>query len=239
MSENEPGWALVTGASRGIGRAIAHELARAGYQLILTSRSREDLKACRLTLPHAERHAIEVADLSRAEEIEALYERVSPVTPAIDLLVLNAGAAIAAPLEQTSVEEWDNLFAVNVRAPFLLAKYGLPLLRRARAARIIVIGSVVSIEAYPNQGAYVASKHALRGFTRVLAQEVHDEGIIVQSVLPGGVGTDMVRRMRPDIDTSDLIQPEDVAAACMQLLGTSGNGVVDEIRIRRRGKRPS
>jgi 3-oxoacyl-[acyl-carrier protein] reductase len=97
---------------------------------------------------------------------------------------------------------------------------------------------VVSDAAYSHQGAYTASKHALYGFTKVLAKELHREGIIVQTILPGGVATDMVRRMRPDIDPSDLIQPIDVAQAVGSLLDARGKAVIDEIRLRRRGKSP-
>ncbi|MEX2443269.1 MAG: SDR family oxidoreductase [Alkalispirochaeta sp.] len=226
--------ALVTGAGRGIGREIALELGRRGYRLHLTSRTAGDLETVSgeaLSGPHA----TYPADLSIPEEIRRLTDSLS--TDRLDLLVVNAGTALSASIEATSLEEWDRVFELNVRSPFILVKSVLPHLRAA-GGRIIVIGSVVSTAAYPNQGAYTASKHALYGFTKVLAKELHQEGIIVQTILPGGVATDMVRRMRPDIDTSDLIQPIDVAWAVGSLLDAKGNAVIDELRMRRHGKSP-
>jgi 3-oxoacyl-[acyl-carrier protein] reductase len=226
--------ALLTGAGRGIGRAIARELGSRGYRLHLTSRTVQDLE---IVAGEAESgpHEIYPADLSDPEAVRTLTGNVS--TDRLDLLVVNAGTALAASIEETSLEDWDRVFDLNVRSPFLLVKHLLPHLRAARG-RVIVIGSVVSTTAYPNQGAYTASKHALYGLTKVLAKELHEEGIIVQTVLPGGVATDMVRRMRPDIDSSDLIQPSDVAHAVGSLLDETGHAVVDEIRLRRRGKSP-
>lgn len=229
-----PRQALVTGAARGIGREIALELGRRGYRLHLTSRTADDLK----TVAGEARggpHATYPGDLTDPAMIQDLAAALS--TNRLDVLVMNAGTAQAASIEATSLEDWDRIFNLNVRAPFLLVKSLLSHLRAA-GGRVIVIGSVVSTAAYPHQGAYTASKHALYGFTKVLAKELHPEGIMVQTILPGGVATDMVRRMRPDIDTSDLIQPIDVARAVGSLLDTDGNAVIDEIRLRRHGKSP-
>lgn len=226
--------ALVTGAGRGIGRAIALELGRRGYHLHLTSRTADDLETV-AGQAQAGPHCTYPTDLSDPEAVQRLTEELS--ADRLDLLVVNAGTAHSASIESTSLEEWDRVFDLNVRSPFLLVKGLLPHLRAA-AGRVIIIGSVVSTAAYPDQGAYTASKHALYGFTKVLAKELHPEGILVQTILPGGVATDMVRRMRPDIDPSDLIQPEEVARAVGSLLDARGNAVTDEIRVRRRGKSP-
>lgn len=229
-----PKHALVTGAGRGIGREIALELGRRGYRLHLVSRTTEDLKSI-AGEARGGPHAAYPGDLSNPAMIQDLSKSLS--TDRVDVLVVNAGTAQAASIEETSLEDWDRIFNLNVRSPFLLVKSLLPHLRAA-GGRVIVIGSVVSTAAYPHQGAYTASKHALYGFTKVLAKELHPEGITVQTILPGGVATDMVRRMRPDIDTSDLIQPLDVARAVGSLLDTDGNAVIDEIRLRRHGKSP-
>ena len=226
--------AVVTGAGRGIGREIALELGRRGYRLHLTSRTADDLDRVSREAPSGP-HAIYPADLSDPEHITELGDALSPER--IDLLVVNAGTALSAAIERTTLDDWDQVFNLNVRSPFLLIRTLLPRIRAANG-RIIVIGSVVSTAAYPNQGAYTASKHALYGFTKVLAKELHPEGILVQTILPGGVATDMVRRMRPDIDTSDLIQPIDVARAVGSLLDAEGSAVTDEVRLRRRGKSP-
>lgn len=167
-------------------------------------------------------------------------EQAARDTP-LGILVLNAGAALNAPVEDTTLEQWDHLFALNVRAPFLLVKRLLPLLRaNPHGARIIVIGSVVSTKAYIDQAAYTASKHALYGFTRVLAKELHreDSAIRVHSINPGGVNTDLVRSVRPDIDQSRLIDPTEIADIAGSLLDMQGNAFVEEVRVRRRTKEP-
>jgi 3-oxoacyl-[acyl-carrier protein] reductase len=229
--------ALVTGAGRGIGRAIAGALAVREMQVILSSRSVLELETARASMAHAERHLVEPADLAVEADIYRLTADLKRQFAALDLLVLNAGTAVSAPLEETTLEQWDRVFAVNVRAPFLLVRELLPLLRAA-CGRIVVIGSVVSTAAYPHQGAYTASKHALFGLSKVMARELHRDGILVHTILPGGVDTGMVRSMRPDIDTGDLIVPDEIAAAVTALLDMGGNAVVDEIRMRRRSREP-
>ena len=228
--------ALITGASRGIGRATAEKLAAQGYRLHLVSRNRETLESTLRALPGSG-HRMLAADLADSQGVEALLADVAERMPRPDVVIINAGTALSAPVEATSTDDWDRIFNLNVRSPFLLLRGLIPALRAARG-RVIVVGSVVSTEPYPNQGAYAASKHALYGLTRVLARELHPDGVVVQTVLPGGVATDMVREMRPDIDTADLIRPEDVAEAISGLLGMRGAALSDEIRLRRKGKMP-
>jgi NAD(P)-dependent dehydrogenase (short-subunit alcohol dehydrogenase family) len=177
------------------------------------------------------------ADLADTAATGRLAAQLREAFPRLDLLVLNAGIAAARSLEETSDAEWDRMFAVNVRAPFVIARELIPALRAA-GGRVMVLGSVVSRTAYAHQGAYTASKHALYGLTKVLAKELHEDGVIVQTILPGGVDTDMIHGVRPDIDTTDLIRPEDVADAVLAMLEQKGNAVVDEISLRRRGKQP-
>lgn len=227
------GTALVTGASRGIGAAIARSLAGRGWRLILTARSEESLQEVRENLPEPARHRIIPADLTQDEH---LHRVVRSAADRLDLLVLNAGVAVSASVENTTPEEWDLCMRLNLRAPFLLVRGLLPTLRTARGA-IVAIGSVVSTMAYRDQAAYSASKHGLHGFIKALAKEVHPE-IRVHSINPGGVATDLVRRMRPDIDPSDLIRPEDVAAALVTLLEFPDSAVIDELRLHRPGKAP-
>jgi len=228
-----PGTALVTGASRGIGAVIARSLADRGWSLILTARSEAQLREVRETLPMPQSHRIIPGDLTRDDD---LHRVVAITGTPLDLLVLNAGIAISASVEDTTPEDWDLSMRLNLRAPFLLVQGLLPALRTSRGT-IVAIGSVVSTMAYRDQAAYSASKHGLHGFIKALAKEVHPE-IRVHSIHPGGVATDMVRRMRPDIDPSDLIRPEDVATALVTLLDFPESAVVDELHLRRPGKAP-
>jgi NAD(P)-dependent dehydrogenase (short-subunit alcohol dehydrogenase family) len=156
----------------------------------------------------------------------------------LDVLVNNAGMALNCPFEQTSTDAWDAIFALNVRAPFLLCREALPHLRKSACATIVNLGSVVSYSGYADQAAYTASKHALLGMTRALAKEVWEDGIRVHIIAPGGVDTEMIRIARPDLSTDGMIRPDEVAETVAWLLSFRGNAVIDEIRLHRATKTP-
>jgi len=229
----------VTGASRGIGRAISLMLARNGVNLAINSTSVDNLRAVEKELTML---GVDVllcpADLSHPDTPSTIIKQVVDRFGGLDILINNAGIAIPKPLSQTSAEEWDLHMAVNARAPFLLCREAIPYLRKSDAASIINISSVVGRKGYVNQGAYTASKHALMGMTKVLAQELHGDNIRVHVIAPGGVATDMVGKMRPDLDTSMLIAPEEIADIVEFLLVHRGNAAIDEINVRRSSNNP-
>lgn len=240
-------FAVISGASGGIGSALARMAAAEGARLILTGRNAAALDRVRASLPTlgGDAHIVIPADLTDDASINTLIAGILRHAEQLPLgaLFLNAGAALNAPLEETTVADWDAIFAVNVRAPFRMVRGLLPALRSAaavlpRQVRIICTGSAVSTSGYVHQGAYAAAKHALLGFTKVLAKEVAADDIGVHSLQPGGVATEMIAAMRPDIDPSDLIQPDEVAAVARDLLALRGNAMIDEVRVRRRGKPP-
>lgn len=231
--------ALITGASRGIGRAIALLLGQNGVNLAVNARSEEALTVLKEDLSS---YGIDIllcpGDLQDPLVPSVIIKRVINYFGRLDILINNAGIALAKPLIETTTEEWDALMAVNARAPFLLSKEAIPYLKRSDIATIINISSVVGIKGYVNQGAYTASKHALMGFTKVLAQEVFQDGIRVHIISPGGVATGMVELTRPDIDPSTLISPEEIAEIVLFLLTHRGNAVIDEINVRRSATPP-
>ena len=228
---------LITGAGRGIGRAIAIALSREGYRPVISARGFEGLEeTARLCIGGDA--VIIPADLLAPETPESLVEKTLAETGRLDLLVNNAGTAIARPFEETDRKCWDDMMNLNARAPFLLTRAALPSLRRAPAAVVVNIGSVVSYKGYELQAAYTASKHALAGWTKVLAREVYSEGIRVHLIAPGGVATDLVGGMRPDIDVSGLIAPEEIADAVVFLVRNRGNAVIDVLDLHRAGKAP-
>jgi 3-oxoacyl-[acyl-carrier protein] reductase len=231
--------ALITGASRGIGRAIALLLGQNGVNLAVNARSEEALTVLKEDLSS---YGIDIllclGDLQDPLVPSVIIKRVINYFGRLDILINNAGIALAKPLIETTTEEWDALMAVNARAPFLLSKEAIPYLKRSDIATIINISSVVGIKGYVNQGAYTASKHALMGFTKVLAQEVFQDGIRVHVISPGGVATGMVELTRPDIDPSTLISPEEIAEIVLFLLTHRGNAVIDEINVRRSATPP-
>lgn len=233
--------ALVTGASRGIGAAIAASLADQGFSLALVARGEEALETQISTLvaraPGITCEAIAI-DLADADAPTRIIERVRRRFGRLDLLVNNAGAVASGPFGSYSPADWERIMAINARAPFFLMQEALPLLEASADGRIITIGSVVSRKGYADQALYTASKHALHGMTKVAARELASRGIRVHTILPGGVDTEMVRDVRPDIDPSELVQPEEVARVVTFLLSMEGNGVIDEVPLRR-GSKPA
>ena len=226
--------ALVTGASRGIGKAIAMELATLGYDLALVSRDAAALAEVIAALPESCGKAVALpADLVLEESYTQVIEEAAAQLGGLDVLVNCAGLSQAGPFEDVSPEQWDHIFAVNAKAPFFLCKAALPYLKKSDKPIVINIASVVGFKGYIHQSAYASSKHALTGFTKVFAKEVQPFGIRVHLISPGGVATEMVTRMRPDINADELIQPEEIAELVRFLVSWEGRGTIDQFYIRR------
>ena len=230
--------ALITGAGGGIGRAIALRLAESGMKLALAGRDAQKLvRTAALTGRPLDMLVLPV-DLTSPRGIDDIMRILTGHFKGLDVLVNNAGMALNRPFEQTTMEEYDRIMAINARAPYELCQRTLPLLRRSECPTIINIGSVVSHKGYAQQSAYAASKHALLGMTKALAKEVAPEGIRVHVISPGGVFTDMVRIARPDLTEEGMIVPEEIAELAAFLIEHRHAGVIDEIQIHRTGKEP-
>jgi len=227
--------AIVTGASSGIGKSIALQLAKLGYSLIITGRNEKNLMSLKAQIESFGGECLTVvADLSREESAKVIIEKTISRFGQLEVLINNAGVASASKIFETDTEDWDLIFKVNARAPFLLCKEAIPYLKKSKNPIIINIGSVVGFKGYFGQGAYAASKHALTGFTKVLAKEVQNDGIKVHLISPGGVNIDMAITMRPDIDTNDLILPEEIAELVGFLVTRTGKGTIDHFYVRRK-----
>lgn len=231
--------AIVTGAGRGIGRAICTSLASESATIVLASRSEQHLKQTKRMVTEAGGKAyILCTELTEEQSIKNLVTETAEKFGRLDILINNAGITHSAMLEETATEDWERLMWVNARAPFILCRESLPLLRKSDRAYIINIASVVGVKGYPEQSAYTSSKHALRGMSVSLAEELRDTNIRVHVLCPGGVATDMVARVRPDIARDELIGPEEVAELVHYLVTHKGNAVVDELHIRRATSTP-
>jgi len=231
--------AIVTGGSRGIGRAIAIALAGEGATISLAARSRETLREVAELVRRAGGQAeAVVTELADEESICNLVRVTQQRFGRLDILINNAGITHSATFEETRTEDLDRCWSINARAPFILCREALPLLRRAPAGFIVNIASVVGVKGYPLQSAYTASKHALRGMTMSLAEELRGTNIRVHVVCPGAVDTGMVGNVRPDIRTEDLIGPDEVAELVLYLVTRTGKAVVDELHIRRAAAAP-
>lgn len=223
--------ALITGASRGIGEAIATAMARAGYRLVLTARDRARLETVGVA---CEEQGAEVkiipADISSEKEVVELFQQAG----ALDVLINNAGIGIFDAITEATIEDWRTVQKVNVEGTFLCIKEAMKHMKPRKGGRIINISSVVGVKGYPNQAAYTASKHAILGLTKTAIEEGREDNIRVHAICPGGVATDMVKQARPDlIDFSAMIQPEDVANTVTYLCSLPPNITIDCIHLRR------
>ncbi|MGN6300219.1 MAG: SDR family NAD(P)-dependent oxidoreductase [Angustibacter sp.] len=181
--------ALVTGAGRGIGRAVAVRLSETGRRVALTARSREELEATAaacsgptLVLP---------ADLTAADAVEGLFTAVEAEWGPVRDLVLNAGAGVSGRVHRTSDADWQRMLDLNLTAPFRCLRRALPSMLDAGDGRVVAIASVAAKVGEPYIAAYTASKHGLLGLVRSAAAEVASSGVTVNAVCPGYVDTPM------------------------------------------------
>ncbi|MDH7602313.1 MAG: SDR family oxidoreductase [Armatimonadota bacterium] len=235
--------AFVTGASRGIGRAIALALAREGAAVAAAARSKPALEELCGELKNFGSRAVPVClDLRSEDSIRnAVAEAVSLLGP-IDILINNAGIMALHKIVDTPTNVWDEIMSTNVRGVFLLCREVVPSMIERRKGRIINIGSLAGRRGYEEQGAYCASKHALVGLSKVLAIETQKFGIRVHVLSPGGVLTDLSRELRasrgePE-DSTEWITPEEVAQAVLYLCTQEGAAMTDELCLRRFASEP-
>ncbi|MBX7116754.1 MAG: SDR family oxidoreductase [Myxococcaceae bacterium] len=196
--------ALVTGASRGIGRAIALSLAQNGADLVLTSSQAQGTAAVEAQVRALGRKATGFkADLARRDEVDALIAHAG----AIDWLINNAGTFHRAPVVSTADADWDRSLEVNLTVPFRLSRAFLPSLLKRGHGGIVNISSISGTLGTPQFSAYCASKWGLNGFTKALAEELKNTGVKVFAVLPGSTDTDMLKAA----GFTPVMKPDDVA----------------------------
>ena len=224
--------AVITGASQGIGLAIAQEFARAGADIVITSRSRARLARAARQITGSGRCMSVVADVSRAVDVRRLFQRIERSFGRIDILVNNAGAGRFVPLARLALEEWEHTLATNLTGTFLCAQAALRLMRRRKRGHIVNMISVAGKQAFRDMAAYCASKFGALGFTRVLAEEVRGQGIRVTAILPGATDTPFWDRAPFHVDRRKLIPPEEVARAVLCAVTAGAETTVEEIVLR-------
>ncbi len=231
--------ALVTGAGRGIGSAIARALATEGMRVFVTARSEEQLiSVCERIREQGGAAEHIPADISSEDEVLTLFGQISSMAGRLDVCINNAGIGVYDRVEACKAEDLDRMYATNVRGSFLCCREALKMMIPARDGYIINISSVVGFKGYPNQAGYGATKHAVMGLTKSLAAEAQEHGVRVSAILPGGVDTEMVRKSRPDLNPEELLHPDDVAQSVLYLLSLSDRAAVDQIYLRRRFSTP-
>lgn len=234
--------AVVTGAARGIGAAVARSLAAEGARLSLLGRRRDALQQLAGTLPG--QHTVVVADVADAESVKAAFAQARAALGPVAILVNNAGQAESAPFLKTSLELWQQMLGVNLTGSFLCAQAALPDMLQAGWGRIVNIASTAGQKGYPYVSAYVSAKHGVVGLTKSLALEVAKKGVTVNAVCPGYTDTDILRESIANVVAKTgrsqeealaefssgnpqqrIVQPEEVADAVRWLCGNAAASI--------------
>ena len=183
--------ALVTGGSRGIGRAIANGLAAEGARVVISARGSEALHRAAQQLAGADRTVVAVpADVTDEDQVSTLFRRTLEQFGRLDILVNNAGAFDGGPLDQLPLETWEKVMATNLRGPFLCTRAAMRIMKPQRSGRILNIGSISAQRPRMNSAAYTASKFGIWGLTDVTALEGREFGISACCLHPGNVPFD-------------------------------------------------
>lgn len=229
-----PSTALITGATEGIGRAIAFTLGGAGYQVGVCARTPAKVSALLAAL---ESKGIAAAglpcDIAEPAQVERLVAHVGERLGPVDTLVNNAGTGVIKPFADLSLAEWDGVMATNLRGLYLVTRAVLPAMRAAKRGDIINVASLSGKRGFPGGTAYAASKHAMLGFSESLMLEVRKEGIRVTALCPGSVDTKMIHAQTLfERDPDKILKPEDVAQTVLALLRLPRRATVSELEIR-------
>jgi 3-oxoacyl-[acyl-carrier protein] reductase len=223
---------LVTGAGRGIGRALAHAFAGTGAKVALLGKTKKNLAEVQKELKDSGAPTVvlaaDVTDegaVSRA--VAAAEQQLGPV----DVLVNNAGIFVAAPVEKMDAVVFDRILSVNLRGPFLMSRAVLPGMKARKRGHIVNISSTAGRRGFAGGGAYCASKFGLAGLTEAMRYEARASDVRVSCVFPSTVDTSLVKKAGLDFKAESAIQPEDVAKAVVALVQMDDRAMVTALEI--------
>jgi len=230
--------ALVTGASKGIGASIAIAMAQAGADVVLVGRSQDSLSATRTAIENLGRTtATLIADVESRDQIAAAFKSIEQLN--VEIVVNNAGSISRAPAIETSLEDWDRIIDTNLNSVFQISQLCAKSMLAKGRGRIINIASLLSFQGGINVPAYTASKHAVAGVTKALANEWGAKGVTVNAIAPGYISTDNTQALRNDVDRNASIlaripigrwgTPEDLAAVAVFLASPAAAYINGEI----------
>jgi 3-oxoacyl-[acyl-carrier protein] reductase len=225
--------AVVTGSSKGIGRAVAESLAAAGAHVVVTARNEDEVsRAAEEIQSGAEGRILGVAcDVRDPAEVRRLFDHAVAELDVVDVLVNNAGVGGFAPVPEMSIEQWRQILETNLSGVFYCCREAIPHLRRRGGGWIINISSLAGRNTFAGGAAYNASKFGLEGFTEALMQDVRHDGIRVCSIMPGSVNTHFFEG-GPDPERDWMLQPEDVARTVLDLLAYPQRALPSRIELR-------
>ena len=231
--------ALITGAGRGIGRAIALAFAEAGCDVAVAARTTAEVEDTAAQARDLGRTAFaHTCDVGDAAAVDAMVKQALQDLGRVDILVNNAGCTIFKPFHELTLEDWRRTLDVNLTSMFVAIQAVLPGMKARRSGRIINVSSVSGIKPIQDQSAYCAAKHGVNGLTKSLALELQGHGIAVHAICPGAVRTRLTEECMPDRDKSDWMTPEDIAHTALYLATLSPRAAVDILTVRRFGSAP-
>ncbi len=222
--------ALITGAGRGIGRAIALRFAQAGAKTALAARTEQELRDTARSIRDQGGEALSIpTDLQHDEQVTALLERTCAQYEHLDILVNNAGGGPPrTPIVKSRLTDWEHLLRVNLLAAMSLTKHVLPSMIERRHGTIIMLGSTASLSGRAGEAAYAASKFGVRGFTQALFEEVRRYGIKVSLLCPGSVDTALIPANKR-LSREKLLSPTDIAEAAYHIATASPRACPAEV----------
>jgi 3-oxoacyl-[acyl-carrier protein] reductase len=224
--------AVVTGAGRGIGRAVAAAFAREGAFVVLAARSAREIASVQRDIEAAGGRALAVAtDVRQEPAVAALVTRALAEGGRIDCLVTAAGMAAFGPVADAKTADWDQLMAVNLRGVFLCCRAVLPAMTAQRRGTIINIGSVVTSRTLPGSGAYTAAKYGLLGFSRVLAEEMRAHGVRVGVLSAGATDTPLWDVVPQPPDPALMLKPDQIAEAALLMAALAPGAALEELTL--------
>lgn len=233
MSELSGQIAVVTGAGRGVGEAIARKLGAMGAHVVLVARDAHRLSELQQEMEKAGGRATVLAcDLQDPAAVARLGERIAREHKRCDILVNNAGVSLNnKPLHEVPPEEWDRVLNTNLRGPYLMIRALAPLMIQARSGHIVNISSLAGKNPLPGGAAYAASKWGLNGLTYSVAEELRQYGIRVSAIAPGSINTHFGDPSTGK-DPAKKLQPEDVAGVVAMLVTQAPQAFVSEVLLR-------
>lgn len=224
--------AIITGASRGIGKAIANVFAREGVDLALAARNEADLDRVAETIRETGRECLAIpTDVSRESDVKEAVSQTLDYFGKIDILVNNAGVGLFKPIRDTKWEEWNRVISINLTGTFLFTREVLNTMIERGQGQIINISSDVGKRTIPKGAAYCASKFGVHVFSEVLAKEVRKLGIKVGVISPGMTDTFFNDTKQGDPDKKGWLLAEDVAEAALYMASRPRHALIDEIEI--------
>ncbi len=225
--------AIVTGSTKGIGRAIAEGLLDAGARVAISARNPQEVAAAAKDLEraHAGRILARPCDVRREDQVAALFAETERAFGGVDILVNNAGVGLFRNLEEMSLEEWNSVIETNLTGVFLCSRAAIPRMRKRGGGYIFNISSLAGKNAFPSASAYNASKFGLNGMSEALMQEVRYDGIKVSYLMPGSVATQF-SGTAPGPEDAWKIQPQDIARIVLDLLNQEPRTLPSAVEIR-------